>query len=136
MYPMDTMKIGVVDYFKYTMLSKPPSRSEAKEKFHYEDGFADGVFKALCELHDVLNRAHLDIRLENMCYDDEGTVVLIDLDRSQRKDLKCNQVQEFLPSNMYQYQDPHWTMDRIDMKQLGLMFCYNYFGPEHRLEQV
>ncbi|CAI8026378.1 hypothetical protein GBAR_LOCUS15151, partial [Geodia barretti] len=34
-----------------------------------EPGLADGVFKALHELHDTCSLAHMDLKLDNVCFD-------------------------------------------------------------------
>ena len=47
------------------------------------DGFAAGVVSALYELYNMGHLAHLDLRLENICFDpDSHKAILINLDRS------------------------------------------------------
>lgn len=40
----------------------------------------NGIVSAVNHLHDHFERAHLDIRLPNICFDGNGKPVLIDLD--------------------------------------------------------
>jgi len=74
------------------------------------------------ELHKKLEVAHLDIRLENICFkesDGEFSAVLIDLDRcapvSKRSDFIM-----YSKSCMYQKPAGEWfTNEKFDWMQLG-----------------
>jgi len=53
--------------------------------------FIEAVYSALSELHTKLHLAHLDVRLENICFDAQSHPVLVDLDRAKDKDdLACS----------------------------------------------
>ena len=90
---------------------------------------------AIQSLH-AAKYAHLDIRLPNICFKPDGTVVLIDLDNYMDSSLLANSI---LRSNsvMYNYQGRkllpgvaptefpvHWTVQNIDFRQLGIMMQY------------
>lgn len=77
---------------------------------------------AITELHEKFERAHLDIRLQNICFRSDGTAMLIDLDRSCEKTERA----EFLQSQWGEsvmYMAPHsdWTAEKIDWRQLAIM---------------
>ena len=122
--PNGRMIIGPRQYFTYELLLKPIDRYEARGIFGGVDRFADGVFKALRELHDTCGLAHMDVRLENICFDPQThRPILIDLDRSATKDNGCDYYN--LPSStMYQPLDQSWVLENIDILQTGLMFCH------------
>ena len=85
--PENMVTIGHMHYFTYQLLLQPMSRNKAKSVFQGPKGFADGVFKAIQELHSTLKLAHLDIRLENVCFQPESHMpILIDLDRATDKE--------------------------------------------------
>ena len=123
--PNGRMIIGPRQYFIYELLLKPIDRYEARGIFGGVDGFADGVFKALRELHDTCGLAHMDVRLENICFDPQtNRPILIDLDRSAPKGSQC--IRHNLPSTstMYKPLDRNWVLENIDLLQTGLMFCH------------
>ncbi len=109
-------KVG--KYFEYKLLKPPIPVEQAKSKVMY---ITSGVILALNELHSF-GLAHLDIRLENVCFDHDNTVVLIDLDRSLNVD---DTVTSMLsrPSLMYPFVRG-WTYRHWDWRQLGLMVAH------------
>ena len=123
--PNGTMLVGPRVYFTYELLLKPIDRYEARRVFGGVDGFADGVFKALRELHDTCGLAHMDLRLENICFDPQThRPILIDLDRSAPKDYECDRHHLPSTSTMYKPLDENWVLENIDLLQTGLMFCH------------
>ena len=100
--PNGKMIVERREYFTYKLLLKPIDRYEARRAFGGVDGFADGVFKALRELHDTCGLAHMDLRLENICFDPQThQPILIDLDRSAPKDYECDYYHLPSTSTMY-----------------------------------
>ena len=80
--------------------------------------FAGLVKQALNEIHGM-NRAHLDVRLPNVCFrltGEQCKAVLIDLDRMQPAD------KLFTPSfsGKYYKKPSGWMTKKLDWKQLGL----------------
>ena len=123
--PNGRMLVGPKEYFTYKLLLKPIDRYEARIVFRGVDGFADGVFKAVRELHDTCSLAHMDLRLENICFDNQTQwPILIDLDRSALKDSECDRHHLPSTSTMYQPLGENWVLENIDLLQMGLMFCY------------
>ena len=123
--PNGTMLVGPREYFTYELLLKPIDRYEARRVFGGVDGFVDGVFKALRELHDTCGLAHMDLRLENICFDPQThRPILIDLDRSAPKDYECDRHHLPSTSTMYKPLDENWVLENIDLLQTGLMFCH------------
>ena len=123
--PNGRMIVGPREYYTYKLLLKPIDRYEARRVFGGVDGFADGMFKALRELHDTCGLAHMDVRLENVCFDPQtNRPILIDLDRSAPKGNHC--IRNNLPttSTMYKRLDRNWVLENIDLLQTGLMFCH------------
>ena len=122
--PNGRMLVGDKEYFTYKLL-KPIDRYEARIIFGGEDRFADGVFKALHELHDTCSLAHMDLRLKNVCFDPVNhQPILIDLDRSAPKDDQCYYHHLPSTSTMYRPRDQNWVLENIDLLQVGLMFCH------------
>ena len=123
--PNGTVVVGPKTYFTFKLLLKPIDRYEARGVFGGVDGFADGVFNALRELHDTCSLAHMDLRLENVCFD-PGTrrPILIDLDRSARKASGVTHYNLPSTSTMYKPLHTNWVLENIDLLQMGLMFCY------------
>ena len=66
-------------YFEFPLLKPPIKRETAKSDLI---SFVSSVVFALNELHE-LGLAHLDVRLENVCFDSDNRAILIDLDRCQ-----------------------------------------------------
>ena len=126
--PNDTMLVGPREYFTFKLLLKPIDRYKARGLFGGVDGFADGVYKALRELHDTCDLAHMDLRLENVCFDPQThQPILIDLDRSAPKVTPCHRHHLPYTSTMYNPGpglDQTWVLWNIDLLQMGLMFCY------------
>ena len=83
------------------------------------------MFKALRELHDTCGLAHMDLRLENICFDPKThRPILIDLDRSAPKDYECDRHHLPSTSTMYKPLDENWVLENIDLLQTGLMFYH------------
>ena len=123
--PDSKMIVGPRVYFTYKLLLKPIDRCEARIIFCGVDRFADGVFKALHELHDTCSLAHMDLKLDNVCFDPlTHQPILIDLDRSASKDIQCYYHHLPSTSTMYQPLDENWVLENIDLLQMGLMFCH------------
>ena len=78
--PDSKMLVGPRVYFTYKLLLKPIDRYEASIIFGGVDRFADGVFKALHELHDTCSLAHMDMKLAKVVFDPlTHQPILIDL---------------------------------------------------------
>lgn len=80
---------------------------------------------AIDELHQY-GQAHLDIRLENVCFCPlTGQVILIDLDRSRPKISSANQYSlTYGKSTMYTPAAPEWTAENLDWRQLAIMLFF------------
>ena len=81
--------------------------------------FIVGVVHAIRELHRV-NIAHLDIRLENICYDSQGPI-LIDLDRWEAADTSFSECY----GNTCMYPEPRkYFCEQVDNIQFGYMLLF------------
>ncbi len=82
--------------------------------------------EAVNELHDN-GRAHLDIRLENICFNESEHAVLIDLDRSVNASL-VNYESYGGYSHMYSSEGGEWKAQNADCRQLAMMTHYILTG--------
>ena len=84
-----------------------------------------GVVEALEEIHsEPYQMAHLDVLLDNICFDGEGKPVLIDPDRICRTNVEAQYLERQYPGCvMYKPGDFSWNVDRLDWMQLGYMIA-------------
>lgn len=106
----------VQEYLEFPLLKPPINPEQAKQDLI---PFVSSVVFALQELHDF-GIAHLDIRLENVCFDSDNRAVLIDLDRSAPVNKKVRSI--FGNSVMYPYHST-WVYKQWDYTQLGIMIA-------------
>ena len=85
--------------------------------------------RVLCWL--VSHYAHLDVRLANICFKKDGTAMLIDLDRSRRRHNMCEELYILYGESVMYKAPKHWTVDKLDWRQLGLMICSILEGHQH-----
>ena len=86
------------------------------------------VAGVLDDLHAKHNVAHLDVRLENTCFELPDHVVMIDFDRY----MPANEVRDMsmlYDSVMYEGQK-EWMCKQFDWKQLGIMIAWVISGCE------
>ena len=77
-FPIEHKLVGRKYYFRFNALHQPMHPMEAKINIVM---FVKSVVAAVQELHGF-GIAHNDIRLDNICFDENRQAVLIDLDRS------------------------------------------------------
>ena len=121
--PLAIHYIGNMRYFEFKLYDQPLSEEEARR---HKVWFVSEVVKAVNELHDRAKVAHLDIRLENICVDDESNrLILVDLDRSRPIFVIAEDVR-VLYGNHEMYWGPagshNWPVSMLDWRQVGLMF--------------
>ena len=87
--------------------------------------FIEAVIRSLQALHNETGIAHLDIRIENVCWDNEGHAVFIDFDRSIEKDVLIkdgvgNMYGDSLmyPATATWQSRPAWS---VDYRQIAIM---------------
>jgi len=106
----------------YKRLPYPPlTRRKAKGCLKY---LIPKVRNALVQLHTYLQVAHLDVRLENICFNENCLPILIDLDRNAPLDESGETLLEMFPGSvMYTRPDDllqtSWTAKHSDYRQLG-----------------
>lgn len=84
--------------------------------------FVRSVVEAIKELHSSGNWAHLDIRLDNICFDANNQAILIDIDRSENKTKEVSGLfVRYSRAEMYRCPMSTWTCENLDWKQLGLL---------------
>lgn len=112
--PLDKKK----EYYSFQLYEKPQALSWIRSRLVK---YITSLVGAIGELHNV-NLAHLDIRVDNICFTPEGKAMLIDLDRS----MPCN-TDALIPqglygkSHMYKCSRDTWKAEQLDWKQLGLV---------------
>ena len=112
-------------YFIFPLYTPPKTLAEIK---HNIVPFVKGVVTALVELH-RMGRAHLDVRRENVCYDDHDQVKLIDLDRSCRISKEPSHLRsKYGYGVMYNWPitSAFSTVENVDWRQLGIMICHTF----------
>ena len=121
--PPRAIKRRSKDYFEFNLLGNPLSRSKAKERI---TKFLASVIEAVEELHTCnLDNpiAHLDIRLDNICTDENDEAVLIDFDRMQY--FSTSYKYGSYRSVMYRVPGgKKWTAKQVDWRQVGIMIVY------------
>ncbi len=112
--PQRIFELDKIYYYVFDMLKGPLSRELARL---YVRDLAFSVWLALCEFHSF-GYAHLDVRLENICYNDNNEAVLIDLDHAVN--VNDGVWQRVFKSLMYPFNST-FTSKNWDFVQLGLM---------------
>ena len=120
--PEKSIKLfGNMLFYQYVELDQPISRDQAKQELV---SLLKGVHAALHELHSTKEIAHLDVRLDNICFtrSTQKQVQLIDLDRCEpSKDDVITSL--YKPSDMYRPK-PGWKNYQLDWKCVGLLICF------------
>jgi hypothetical protein len=96
--------------------------------------YVERVSKALETLHVEDERAHLDVRFENICYY-EGSVKFIDFDRSMQANFKAGSMYNIYHSEMYRVGSTDWTASQLDWKQFGILIGDLVCNPDHRFDR-
>ena len=115
-------------YFEFDLVNRPLTCAEAR---YYLILFASSVKDALASIHQR-EIAHLDIRLENICFDETcSKALLIDLDRSVSSTMFSSGIsylsETFGNSVMYTIPStfpPNADHSNVDWRQFGIMLCY------------
>eukprot|EP00118_Oscarella_pearsei_P008614 m.45427 g.45427 ORF g.45427 m.45427 type:complete len:500 (+) comp33594_c0_seq1:43-1542(+) len=140
--PSGDQDVGEHLFFKFPLLLRHMSQEQARECFR---SFFESVSKAIQALHDDLKVAHLDIRLENICFrcndDSSATAVLIDLDRAAPIHKSARNVR-YCNSGSCMYKVPMalggFTVEQLDWRQLGILMMYVKYGSRgksyHKME--
>ena len=117
--PQQKLLSGWVVYTYPRVLYDPLSVEEARLCLI---DFYDKVCQALTELHQVLSRVHMDIRLENVCFRERTfEIVFIDLKRSREFTSMCNFIRDQYDSCMY---SNTMTPEQHDWRQLGWLIAW------------
>ena len=131
--PMQQVVYSDMLFFKFELCSKPLRPTEVLDCFKE---FTTSVIQAIEELHNA-NVAHLDIRLDNICFKD-NSAVLIDFDRSASLKECADFLQSEWGSSSAMYKVPrNWTNEMVDWRQLGIMLLaiLNETDEEHYHEE-
>ena len=122
--PIYRIKVRKLGFFGIEKQSKPLSREEALSCLY---SLVENVAAELEGLHRTDNVAHLDVRLENICFRrSTGSVIFIDFDRFEEADTLAN-FHTVYNSVMYD-SGRDWTCEQLDWKQLGLMIAWIICG--------
>ena len=80
----DVKDIGDHTALKFTR--KPHQPLSGADARRCLKDYVEGVYSAIQILHNELGYAHLDIRIENICFNKDFNIVLIDLDRAEQQE--------------------------------------------------
>ena len=109
-------------FFVFERYNRPLTINEIKRSRSNKHAFITSVIKSLKVLHDEARIAHLDIRIENVCWDNDHHAVFVDLDRSEPVDhLAMECVGKYRKSLMYQLPKADWTAENLDYCQIAIM---------------
>ena len=114
-----------INFFKFKRLPHLPLNKD-KAKLCLKC-FISEVHIALTELHQSYFLAHLDVRLENICFNQTAQPVLIDLDRAVQVDTLALELLEMdkvcgdslLYGRPVEVPADQWTVQHSDWKQFG-----------------
>ena len=100
----------------------PLTRKEASDCLY---SLVEKVGDELCNLH-TKGVAHLDVRLDNICFTSSNEVVLIDFDRCSNSTRHAAGVDVlYVKSEMYTSTNYiRWTCKQLDWKQFGLLILW------------
>ena len=114
--------VGRLTLFGTPIYKDPLRKKEASDCLY---SLVDKVGEELCNLHSK-GVAHLDVRLDNICFTSSNEVVMIDFDRCLRSaERAAGVVDKYINSEMYTYtHDLDWTYEQLDWKQFGLLILW------------
>ena len=109
-------------FFAFERYNRPLTVDEITRSSSDKHAFITSVIKSLKVLHDEARIAHLDIRIENVCWDNDQRAVFVDLDRSEHVDCPAKEcVGKYGKSLMYQLPKADWTAENVDYCQIAIM---------------
>ena len=110
----------------------PLTRKEASDCLY---SLVEKIGAVLVDLHSE-GVAHLDVRLDNICFTDTDDVVMIDFDRYKPSSSSAAFASSvYINSEMYQCKDG-WTCGQLDFKQLGLVILWVLSGHNCHQESI
>ena len=120
--------------FEYP-LQKPSLKVDAPYLRQNLKEFMWSVKTAIESLHNF-GRSHLDIRLDNICFNNDNQLVLIDLDRSSEFDeVKPRHLAAHFGKSILYVFPCHWddtyTIKNVDWRQVGIMIYHIVKGSNH-----
>ncbi len=125
-YPHATFLLRRVDLFVFLRFRPPPDISLIRQNRVL---YVQSLVTLVNTLHES-GLAHLDLRRDNICVSrDQKSLVLIDLDRSQRIGIEAYEFAQVYVNVEYQV-NTSWTNEQIDWLQVGMMLKKIF--PEHQ----
>lgn len=111
----------IVNFFVFDRYSRALTVEEIA-RLDFKNRFITAVLESLKVMHEEARIAHLDIRIENICWDDQQRVVFIDLDRSAAVETPAKSCvgRKYGNSKMYLFKDD-WTAQNVDYRQVAVM---------------
>ena len=121
-------------FFEYP-LQKPLVKVDVPYLHQNLKEFVWSLKSAIESLHNF-GRSHLDIRLANICFNNDNQPVLIDLDRSREfHEVKPRHLAaQYGKSVMYvvpRHWDDTYTIKNVDWRQVGIMIYHIVKGSNH-----
>ena len=109
--------VMVFDALKYQPLERDQAKRCLKE-------LVCKIGRVLIDVHTTFEMAHLDVRLPNICFDDNYQPILIDPDRMCRSKTGAGCIRDkYVDSSLYKRRGTIKTADQLDFMQLGLLIC-------------
>ena len=104
------------NFFVFKKYAKPLKKEEIVSQ---RKDIIECVVTSLLKLHEA-GIAHLDIRVENICWDD-GHAIFIDLDRSTEVDKDATFIFGLYGKSLMYVNIDGWTARQLDFRQLAIM---------------
>ena len=125
-FPIGVEIFGGLTFFKFQKYSAPVTADKALKNVA---NIIFGVISALDELHNSFHIAHLDVRLDNICFDKFGNPILVDFDRSMPSEDSFSASLMYSQSCMYECPEQLIkksviTNSEMDYVQLGYMILW------------
>ena len=111
-------------FFEFKKYFPPPTVQEIRRQ-NRKYRFVKAVIRSLQVLHNTIGIAHLDVRIENICWDDAQRAVFIDFDRSAKMDTLASDCVGTMYGDSLMYPTTDVWTERaawnVDFRQIAIM---------------
>lgn len=113
-FPLQT---SLHKFYVFLRYGKPLTRDQIVEG-NFQHLYINAVIESLNILHE---EAHLDIRIENICWDDQSRAIFIDLDRSAGIDACAEEYIGWYGKSLMYPITSKWTTKQVDYRQIAIL---------------